>query len=337
MKKLKLSVMLLTMCLSVSANANLIDIQQRELKAAEPSWVQPAIPSANVVSSRTPRSSGEVGVSIYARNVDFIFTCGIGFHIENLTATFEPLNPKDPVNMDDPRQFIIRVHSGTVVVQPFSLSSLFNFHILDYWPRPLNHVRISTNYQTLTTRAGLRLWSKFPPIGWVPASLTGGITLDQYNRLVYTPYEVSALGIPIAGLLRSMGINLDDLITLNRQGAQLYRNSLVLDPRTVFPPPALKGTVTGVSLDPYGLHLQFGNGRVPEFNLPKSAGNSFIWIQSGDIKLFNILVVNANILIKDHSSMPLRFNLYDYREIVGAQNNMTMAEDGSIVMTMFTH
>ncbi len=316
--------------------SSLIEEQQQRLKAIEPTWVKQNIPSGmpTAESLGSVRASNTRGVSMLARNIDFYFTDGIGFHVENLTASFEPLNPKQPVNLDDPRQFIIHVHTGTVVVPPDSLSNVFNKQVLDYWPRPLNNMKISTTHDALIAKSGLRLWNWLPPIGWVPSYLKGQVVLNRDDKLVYTPYDIRALGIPICGVLKTFGIKLSSLITLNRQGANLEGNSLILDHTKLFPPPALEGNITAISLDDAGLHLTFGDKIIPKFSPPASASNSFIWIQSGDIKLFDVVVLNANVLIKKDNNSVLLFNLYDYRNEIGKKNVLTMAEDGSMILTL---
>lgn len=318
-------VLFFLMTVMVSAHAySLIDAQQQELRTQEALWYSSA-------KMQSPRSSGALNTELTARHVDFIFTSGIGFYIENLTASFVPIHSWEPVNLDDPTQFIIRVHSGQIIIPPQSLSALFNFQILDYWPRPLNNIVISTGRNYLGVQAGLRLWSWVPPIFWVPASLGGTVYLNQ-QKLVYTPYDVRALGIPLAGFFNSLGIRLSGLMTLNREGAVLLGNSLVLDPTKVFPPPAIEGTITSVCLDESGLHLTFNDNSMP-VSAPAGAPDSFIWIRSGDVKLFDMVVLNANVLIRSENKNVL-FDLYHYRSEIAAHNRVNMQEDGSIVLTL---
>lgn len=340
-KQSGLFIFLTTLFISHSTQAsNLLGQQQQELQSTSKAWTTTHIPAGmpTVEGKSNTRTSGTQGVSLLAHNVDFSFVDGIGFFIQNLTASFEPLNPKEPVNLDDPRQFIIRVHSGSVVVSGASLTNLFNKHILDYWPRPLNNLSICTENQALVVRGGLRIWNWVPPIGWLPAYLKGGIYLNQQNQMVYSPYDVRALGIPVKGLFDMLSIRLSHLITIHRQGVNLIGNSLVLDHKNAFPPPSLEGTITSLYLDPAGLHLNFGEFNGAGFTPPALAQNSFLWLQSGDVKLYDSVVTNANILIKDNDPRGfLHFNLYDYRPFIGQKNHVTMGEDGSMVMTLFTN
>ena len=185
-------------------------------------------------------------------------------------------------------------------------------------------------------KGGLKLWNWFPGI-WLPAHLDGNITLNENGLLVYSPTDVRALGIPLGGLLRLLGIKLTWLLQIDREGAQLVNNDLVLDHTKVFPPPALAGKVREVSLDEAGLRLKFNDNPAAKFTPPAHAPESFLWIQSGDVKLFNLVVTNANILVKDEdASGNLRFDLYGYRQLIAAKNVLTMAEDGALTATLST-
>jgi hypothetical protein len=321
------------------AGANeLIDAQQRELKQAQPVWTAQKIPVGmpKAEGTSSTRGSGTRGVSLFARDVEFLVVDDIGFNIENLAASFEPLNPEEPVNLDDPRQFLIRVHSGEVVIPPKALTALFNKHLLDYSPRPLSELTINTGKDSLVAKGGLKLWNWFPGV-WLPVHLDGNVTLDEQNHLVYTPDTVKVLGIPLGGLLRALGIKLSWLLSLEREGAQLVANQLVLDHKKVFPPPALEGMIQSASLNEAGLRLKFNDNHGAKFMLPPSAPGSFIWIQSGDVKLFNIVVINANILIMDENKTGnLRFDLYDYRRVIAAKNVLRMQEDGTLIATLST-
>lgn len=336
--KISLAVALATLVALPVGAGGLIDSQQQQLKETAPVWTTPKIPAGMmpVVGTPTVRTSATTGVSLLARKVDFIVTDDIGFNIENLAASFEPVRAGEPVNFDDPTQFIIRVHAGEVVIPPSSLVALFNKHLLDYSPRPLDDMKISTGKDSLVAKGGLKLWNWFPGI-WLPAHLDGNITLNENGLLVYSPTDVRALGIPLGGLLRLLGIKLTWLLQIDREGAQLVNNDLVLDHTKVFPPPALAGKVREVSLDEAGLRLKFNDNPAAKFTPPAHAPESFLWIQSGDVKLFNLVVTNANILVKDEdASGNLRFDLYGYRQLIAAKNVLTMAEDGALTATLST-
>ena len=224
----------------------------------------------------------------------------------------------NPVVFDDVESFTINVHSGSVVLSPQVITDLFNNHILDYWPRPLDELTITTKDDYLEVEGDLKLWRWFPGI-WLPADLGGKIVLNGDNKLVYEIDDVRVLGIPLYGLLSAIFIDLDLLLSIEREGAELVDSVLVLDHTSVFPPPALSGRIASASLDSDGLRLVFADNDSATFSKPSVAANSYIWAQSGDPRLFDIVVNNGTVqVLPEDASKPLRFNLYDYRKHVPA-------------------
>lgn len=321
---------------SVLAGDEFIQTQQAELKKLQKSWTTKNIPEGmqtGELRAASDRDSGAESVSLQARNVNFDFVDEIGFHVEELAATLEPTNSGDPVVFDDVESFTINVHHGKVVVPPNALTALFNKHILDYWPRPLDEMKVMTENGYLKADGDLKLWSWFPGI-WLPANLGGTITLSEDNKLVYNIDDVRAVGIPLAGLLKLVFIKLTYLLSLEREGAELGAYELVLDHRSVFPPPAISGNISEVALSPAGLHLTFGDNPSATFKEPPVEKESYLWIQSGDPKLYGIVVTNAQVaVVSESDETPLRFNLYDYRKQV-SQGVLTMNMDGTIIATL---
>jgi len=310
--------------------------QQQELKSARAVWQQKNIPAGMQTDDLRPtteRDSGAENVSMYIENVNFDVVENIGFYIENLKVTLEPKVAGDPVVFDDVESFTINIHSGTVVLSPQVITDLFNNHILDYWPRPLDELTITTKDNYLEVDGGLKLWSWFPGI-YLPANLGGNIILSDDNKLVYEIDDVRVLGIPLYGLLSAIFIDLDLLLSIDREGATLEDSVLVLDHRAVFPPPALAGNLASATLDEDGLRLVFADNDAAEFTKPPVASDSYIWAQSGDPRLFDIVVNNGTVqVVSEDTSKPLRFNLYEYRKQVAA-GTLTMAMNGDIVATI---
>ncbi len=329
--------LLLTVGVSSSLMAgSFIDKQQKELESARAVWTQKNIPAgmqSGDLRSATERDSGADSVSMQLKNVNFDVVENIGFYIEQLNVTLEPKTAGDPVVFDDVESFTINVHSGTVVLSPQVITDLFNNHILDYWPRPLDDLTITTKDDYLEVAGGLKLWSWFPGI-YLPADLGGKIVLNADNKLVYDIDDVRVLGIPLYGLLSAIFIDLDLLLSIDREGAELVDSVLVLDHTAVFPPPTLAGRLASASLDSDGLRLVFADNEAAEFKAPPVASDSYIWAQSGDPRLFDIVVNNGTVqVIAEDTSKPLRFNLYDYRKQVAA-GTLKMAKNGDIIATI---
>lgn len=314
-----------------AAEAPMATAQRKTLDTARQQWTQRCDPSSGAPNASGPavaRNSGTAPPVVQMRDVDFRITGDIGFHVHQLTAQLVPRTPGQPVDMDDPAQFDIRILGGDVTVPKASLDALFNTYLLDYSPRSLNALSLTPGDGVLDVSGGLKLRNHFPGV-WMPFGMRGTLALKESRYLVYTPTEARVMGIQTLALLKALGLQLSQLAPLDRGGAKLEGNTMVLDQYTVFPPPRLIGQMKTARVTPDGLVLGFGPAPALCAPAPTNAG-SRIWIQSGDLKMYNVLVTNSRVLVTDTSSRgPLRFDLYHYRE-AAARGTTRMDADGTL-------
>ncbi|MGS0625026.1 DUF2993 domain-containing protein [Ralstonia sp. VS2407] len=322
---------LLASAVARAAEPPMAGAQRKELTTVRQQWGQRCDPSSGAPNASGPavaRDSGTAPPVVQMRDVDFRITGDIGFRVHQLTAQLVPHKPGQPVDMDDPSQFDIRILGGEVTVPKDSLDELFNRYLLDYSPRSLNALSLTPGDGVLDVSGGLKLRNHFPGV-WLPFGMRGTLTLKESRYLVYTPTEARVMGIQTLALLKGMGLELSQLAPLNRDGAKLDGNEMVLDQYTVFPPPRLIGQMKTARVTPDGLVLGFGPAPALCASAPTDAA-SRIWIQSGDLKMYNVLVTNSRILVTDTSTRgPLRFDLYHYRE-AAARGTTRMDADGTL-------
>lgn len=278
------------------------------------------------VSNRNP--------TIHLHNVDFNLSGDIGFHVEDLDVQMIAKHPGEPVDLDDPNQYDIRILGGTVVESWKAMSALFNNYLLDYAPRSLNDLQLSADGGDLRVQGGIKLWNHVPGV-WLPTDMKGSLSVLDDRHLAFKPSQVSVLGIPQAKLLRSLGIELASLTPLQRRGAELRGDTLVLDQYTVFPPPVLNGKLGHATVERDGLRLTFRRAAdAPAPKRPQIDAPSYMWMEGGDMKMFNVLELNVRALIRNSAEAgPMRFDLYDYRSQV-AQGSVRMLPDGTLVVDM---
>ncbi|QTD88122.1 hypothetical protein [Burkholderia anthina] len=288
-------------------------------------------------SSTTPFNERHVSnrnPTIHLHNVDFNLSGDIGFHVEDLDALLVAKRPGEPVDLDDPNQYDIHILGGTVVESWKAMSALFNNYLLDYSPRSLNDLQLSAAGQDLRVQGGIKLWNHVPGV-WLPTDMQGSLSVLDDRHLAFKPSQVSVLGVPQAKLLRSLGIELASLTPLQRRGAELRGDTLVLDQYTVFPPPMLNGKLGQATVERDGLRLTFRRAAdAPAPKRPQIDAPSYMWMEGGDMKMFNVLELNVRALIRNSAATgPMRFDLYGYRSQV-AQGSVRMLPDGTLVVDM---
>jgi hypothetical protein len=267
---------------------------------------------------------------IHVENVDFYVSGRIGFHVRSLDAQMVPKKPGQPVDLDDPDQYDIRIIGGEVVEPWPAMAALFDDYLLDYEPRSLNDLQLKPVDGKLEVTGGIKLWNHFPGV-WLPTTMSGTIVAKDERHLVYEPTSVKVLGVPQAGLLRALDIPLASLTPFTRKGVALKGNELVFDQYTVFPPPVLQGRLASATVTDEGLVLKFKrDSSVVAARPPAGAAKSFVWIESGDVKMFNSLVTNARTFIRDSSNPgAMKFDLYGYRRDV-SKGTVRMGVDGGL-------
>lgn len=310
-----------------------IDRQQRELGVLRQGWYQQTPPAADYKATRpgSLRDSGQDGVGLLLHNVDMYFQDGIGFHSPELKGWLVPLKAGEPVDFDRPQDMRIEVSEGEVILSPEQLSNLFNKHILAYPESMLRDFSLSVDGDRLLVSGEVQ------PLGigpWLPLRLSGTVKLDGDN-LDYQPDSVKVLGVPSYGAMSLVGLRLDSLVSLERPGAKLEDNVMHLNYHKVFPLVGIDGQVESSWLDAKGLHLKFARkpgAQALAFAPPLQAGPSYIWLQSGDLKIFEILITYSQVLLKaEQPDQPLAFNLKDYRKVL-ASGITQVNEDGTFFM-----
>lgn len=310
------------------------DQQSRYRHLADDVWNRRNIPKGLPAPSRhaTARDSGTRGVGIEVHNVDYELADGVGFYVKSLKGMLVPHDSSKPVNFDDPAEYDIHIYTGTVVVRPSDLDALFNQYVLTYEPRALSSVENHTTKNTLKVSVAARLFKFIPPAGGLPTTLSGPVKVTNDNELVYTPDSVSSLGLPLLPILKATGLSLSTITPFKRTGVRLDGNQLIMNPATLFPPPALKiDHIKSAKLSDAGLTLVFSSPQgTPTFASPPVDTDSYIWLQSGDARFYGTVLVNARLLLMNNDHKRLHFNLYHYRA-QSAAGRINSRMDGTLI------
>ncbi|WP_293625976.1 hypothetical protein [Salinisphaera sp.] len=314
---------------------NVVTAQQQRYATLRDIWRRRLLPDAlkSDVGSFSLRDSGVRAIALQAKNVEFFMDKNVGYYVDNLRALLVPRKAGEPVNFDDPEQFDIHILAGELVVRPQDLDALFNNYLLDYQPRSLSRVTNKTSKDTLTVEVGARLFEFIPPVGGLPTTLEGPITVTDDNKLVYTPTQVKQFGMPVKGLLSSVGLDLSTLTPFDREGIRLEEDKLIMDPERIFPPPHVKiDHIDSATLSDQGLTLKFSSDTsAAGFSDPPVATDSYIWLQAGDARFYSTLLVNANLQLMNNADERLKFNLYHYRA-QSAAGTISAQVDGALIV-----
>jgi len=320
---------------TLAGAAGVVEEQQSTVQQRQNEWRTIDLPSGVDAPERVtdPYNSGVRGVWARIHNVNLYFAKDVGFHALDVTARLTPKEPGGVVDLNQLQNFTVDVAHGCALVTPEQLSALFNKHILDYSPRPLNDLAITASDGALTINGEIKLWDWFP-LFWMPLYLTGPITLNDAGKLVYSPEKINALKIPARGALGATQIPLTALISLDRPGVTIDNYNIVLDVTKVFPPPAINNDPNSVEARDDGVKICFNNRPDIDLTPPAKTGDSYIWLQAGDLAALDKLLVNGKALIRPSDGGVLSFNIPRYKSRIAADGVLTMDADGTLVVDL---
>jgi hypothetical protein len=142
------------------------------------------------------------------------------------------------------------------------------------------------------------------------------------------------IGIPAEGVLRWLGVELEDLLSMDRvRGVAVDDNDLLLDPTQLLPPPGIEGQVTGVRVEEGALVQVFGSERAADslgvLRAPLSRDGNYMFYRGGTLRFGKLTMRDADLQILDMDpGDPFRFFLDRYAEQLVAGYSRTLPDLG---------
>ena len=258
-----------------------------------------------------PRDSGHRGVGLFIRHTFFRIAGGIGFDTDTLSALLVPTDPPRPVTLDDPTSFVFKPLHGSVIMPRSALTALFNQYLTDYSGTQMRNLSVSTRDDGTLTVDGQT--QKVPGL-WLPFHMSGPVHLAKDHLFIYTANRIKIAHLEAKGLLKTIRLQLSNLVQIDTQGAQLEGDSVVLDLNHALPPPAQDVHVSSMKIDHKGVHLSFTSAFDPKWPQPVVDTDSYILLDGGDVKTFRSLIVNARLQLVARDGGKLDTSLYGYRQ-----------------------
>ncbi len=256
------------------------------------------------------RDSGRRGVGLFIKNSFFRIVDDIGFDAPELSALLIARSPPRPVTLDDPSSFVIKPLDGRIIMPPNALSALFNRYLVDYEDTQLRNIEVTTRQDTLIVDGETQ---KIPGT-WLPFHMVGTVRIVDGHIFVYEPDTIEIADIGAQGLLDAINLELSNLLEIETGGAEIQGNAVVLDLNHALPPPTQNMQVANMSVDEQGLHLEFTSEHEPAFPTPIVASDSYIMLQSGDVKTFRTVLTDVRLQMVAQSGGKLDVSLYGYRD-----------------------
>jgi hypothetical protein len=190
----------------------------------------------------------------------------------------------------------MRLKSAEMAIDSASLTTLLQ-RALAAHPSQLREVKVTIEADHLHTSGKIQ---KAAPVPFT-MDATVAVTSDGWMRLHAT--KLSAVGVPMKGLLDLLGLKMDDLMKLPPgSGMKADGDDLLLDATAIMPPPRTEGRLQQISIAANRLTMKMvGPGAPPDrpATLPLPSSKNYLYFYGGSIRFGKLTMSNADMQLID--------------------------------------
>jgi hypothetical protein len=287
-------------------------------------WLVASLVAVTALDGQTPRPGP--GVQVEMRHVDFHVDSTIVLHITYLRGALDPTGGSPP-SFDDKQSFAFGIDSAVIAISPAALGDLLNRYVFAYPGSPLRHLTLSVEHGQLKQEGRLR---------GVSFTAVGALTVTPAGELRLHPISLKSAGIPIGGLMKFFGLNLEKLAHLRggASGVRIEENDFLLSPAELLPPPKVRGRLTRVEVRDTALVtvLRSEGGKVEPLHPPDSNAPNYMYYRGGVLRFGKLTMTDGDLELVDADPRdPFDFFLDQYRLQLMAGYARTTRDDGLIV------
>ncbi|MEO8194507.1 MAG: hypothetical protein ABI681_11715 [Gemmatimonadales bacterium] len=278
-------------------------------------------------SISTQAAPPDVPTQVQMRNVDFYVDPRIPLRIRRLSGTMRS-RIGGPVTFDDKKSFTIDVVAAEVGLTGPDLSLLLNKYVFNYPGSPLSRLAISMSGNQIVQKGTLH------KVAAMPFEIRATLSITPDGRIRIHPTRTEILGLHVDGLMKGLGLALDELISLKKaKGASLSGNDIFLSPTVILPPPEIQGRVSWVRIERDQVVMTFGSPATTTLvAIPDSSALNYMYYRGGTLKFGKLMMLDAEMLITDlDPADAFRFDLDRYQPQLIAGYSRTLPSGGLLV------
>lgn len=272
-------------------------------------------------------------VDIQMRNVNFRLAKDIVLEVRALRGRLQRTNPAVAVTFDDSTSFAVDIDSAEVAISAASLTALMNSYVLAYPGAPIKKVEVTIRgdrvIQKGTIHKGVDL----------PFEMEGSVSATTGGEIRLHSTKIKAAHVPVKGLLHLFGEDLSKLVNQNAgRGMRIVGDDIILNLRTVTPPPHLAGRLTRVGIMNGKIVQVFDSGRhLPVLNPPFESA-AYIYDRGGTLRFGKLLMNDADLEIVGDKPNVFDFFQREYLKQLVPGYSKTTASNGLVAhMLDYSH
>jgi hypothetical protein len=256
------------------------------------------------------------------RNVNFRLADDIVLEVRTLRGQLQRTKPEVPVTFDDGASYIVEIDSAQVAITPASLTALMNSYVLAYDGAPVKNVSLRLEGNRLiqkgTVHKGVDL----------PFEIRGSLSATEDGNIRVHADKILSAHIPLKGLLHLLGEDLSKLINQKAErGMKIVGDDIILNPRTLTPPPHLDGRVTRVNIAGGKIVQFFDSGRHLAPLKPPLDSSGYIYHRGGILRFGKLTMNDADLEIVGDRPGTFEFFQREYlKQLVAGYSKTTPAK-----------
>jgi hypothetical protein len=260
------------------------------------------------------------------RNIHYHFTDTIDISIASLDGKLVPQGNHEFPVFDDSGSFALAIDTAEMSISADAMTHLLNDYTFAKIDAPLKKLSVSISGGTIKVKGVLH--SK----GDLPFESEGAITVTPDGLLRIHATKIKAAHLPAKGIMDLFGIEISDLVKTNKvQGLKVDKDDLILDPQQLFPPPAIRGRVSTVSLEGNNIRLTFGKPQQGKW-APLGNVRNYMSYRGGTLRFGKLTMADTDLtLIDEDQRDPFDFYLSHYQKQLVAGYSKTTPQSGLLV------
>ena len=292
-------------------------------------------PTAAPASSETqPEDSG---VKTEMRDVRFHLTRVAAAHLIVVSGALWPTGKNNLVDFDDKTSFSIKIDSALIGITAGNLASLMNGYVFAYRGAPLRNLKLSVKGSGLVLEGTL-----VKGLG-IPFEAQGDLSATSEGLIGLHVTRIKSAHVPMKGLMDLLGLEMADLINLNRsRGARVEDDDVLLDPEQILPPPRVQGQVSATVIEGEEIALRFdarvGKSSPKPLSPPRPGAPNYMYFRGGTLRFGKLTMTDADLQIIDSDpSDSFDFDLSQYNRQLAAGYSKSTPAYGLIVFMPDLH
>jgi hypothetical protein len=282
----------------------------------------PVAPPIVASQNSPPNATQDSTVQTQMSNVTFRFSETVAVEIKSLNGVLVPLGNNEFPNFDDKNSFNLRINTAEIAMDSSNLANVLNSYIFARPDSPL------TELSVVVEKGRLKVKGKLHDKKDIPFETEGTLIPTADGKLRLHSEKITAMHVPVKGLMDLFGIALDKLIKEGKvPGVEAQGDDLILDLEQILPPPHIEGKVVSVRIEGENIIQVFGGSDAkPVKNI--RAGN-YMAYKNNRLRFGKLVMNDTDLIIIDMDPKdPLDFFLDHYREQLSAGYTKTTPDSG---------